>query len=345
MKEKFNEQSCQVTDSFLHMNEFETRDSDLWPSEASPEEKAELQEKIEEVASTFNSWGKDWFAVGGLSMELAIGEPHRFHEDIDIAIYEDDKKSLNAFMQTRGYAIEERGHVVHYFMENHPNDYIEVLVLYRDAVGKTVTLDPNDSAHFSIPQDAMCQSSYKTSQGPIPLMPLDGNIFMKLLGGRQKDLFDIMRAKEHMTEIEKQRLTENLRNTGNDRFGLDGAVISNLDDLITRAYEKTGEDYAKFRDEHEAKLTEQAMELFLTLMRRIKLGESDDDIIEPYADKGNNIDEFVRRMLGVIRQRVMEGGRNEYIAISLMNDETVRHFINQELKRQWMYAQRWTVAK
>ncbi len=311
-----------------------------WPTEATIHEKEKIGAKIDVIANLMNTWGGAWCLVGGLAMELSTKGIYRNHDDVDIVVTNNDLRSFNEFMAQQGYVIEKMEDVYHYFRAASPEEYIEVFPLEHDKDSGRVFLSSDVMHEIAVPLQSLTPDSpFQTVSGQnVPLMPLDGNMYMKLLGGRVKDLFDIARCYDLQTPEENERLKQNWGKTHN-RFFVGSDAISDIENLIVKATEVTEVRFKAYYESEFENQTRKITVLLQNLQQKIGAGVPDNELVELLDVDSANKKALLMEIIEVLR--APNNLNPEEVEKSILDSPSIRQFIANSIHHSWQYQKMW----
>ncbi len=187
--------------------------------EVSAERRTELTRGLVVVADFMASAGIDMYVAGGGAVDLFDGKWDRDHQDLDVAIFgENRRKFFEAAMQA-GYVIEAPGEnpkrlglqdiedarTHNAFLSRHDTEgasKFEVMFLNTTAAGE-VELDKG----VTVPRQYYTDAPRVKMEGrEVAITPPEVNLYFKLLDGRRKDFRDIAGMIETLSPEQRANL-------------------------------------------------------------------------------------------------------------------------------------------
>jgi hypothetical protein len=220
------------------------------PEPISEQRKEELENEISNIAKIFNGYGRPWFIVGGIALELAEGKLTRDHQDSDIAIHYKDVADFFDYSRDLGYKfVDAEGKDISSkedLISRRENAFLrkvdetkpgpkgfEIIFLRSNDKGEII-FGANEKLTFPAALYEGGQRYTAKNGQEVPLTPKEIQILYKIFEGRQKDLYDVKTFLPTLSQNERQRLNGYLESVG-VTFVVGNRETENLDELLQLA--------------------------------------------------------------------------------------------------------------
>jgi len=234
----------------------------------SPERKTELNQELATVSDFFRDAGIDCFVAGGSGLDLVDGEWDRDHQDLDMAIFDSNRRAFFEAAIQRGYLVTnyKRESLT---IENIENPETHNAFIFRsDANGVSQfevmfmnelpsgELKLNEHAHA--PRELFVGAPKHTvEEREIKLQPPEIILFYKLADGRRKDCKDIVQTWEALSDEQRQRI-QTFVHDAKFVFEIDGEDVSGVSPLLEAAKRISSQKTEQFFSQDIERIDEEA---------------------------------------------------------------------------------------
>jgi hypothetical protein len=238
--------------------------------EVSPERKAELSGELAAVSDVFDAAGIDAYVAGGTGIDLLDGEWDRDHQDLDMAIMGNERRTFFDAATRSGFRIvDPYGNpldvdavidpTTHNAFASRTNEQgttrFEVIFLNQPIEGRVAL---NDT--YSVDAARYAQAPRVTMAGrEVAIQPPEIILFHKLTDGRRKDFRDAKKVWDTLSEVQRGSVDGFLADTG-VVFTVDGEEIRSVRALFDAAESVDAERHRGFFGERVPAMEEKVSE-------------------------------------------------------------------------------------
>ena len=280
--------------------------------EVSVERKTELNRELAAVVDFFSEAGIQPYIAGGTGIDLIDGEWDRDHQDLDMAIFGNERQKFYEAAAHAGFVITDPDHKsltldeisnrkTHnaFLFRSDPTGATQFEVIF---LNETASGDIELTHHAATPRASYEHAPTRTlANKEVRLQPPEIILFHKLTDGRRKDFRDAKKVWEGLEPDQKKRLEQSLADA-NVRFVIGGQEIRDIPTLFVSAQQA---DAAKHRQFFDTKLSDLDRELSKDL---VKSCEDVFEIRQRTPDRSAFFNEVAEKYQGFIPERriVME---------------------------------------